>query len=78
MHDMLAARERALTTARMRVETSPLPARPCHYCDRPTKGRARVGIPATVSFVWAAVCVDDRDRAWRSRDTVERLRDDRR
>lgn len=78
MQDMLAARERALTTARMRVETSPLPARPCHYCDRPTKGRARVGIPATESFIWAAVCVDDRDRAWRSRDIVERLRDDRR
>lgn len=78
MQAMIAARERALTTARMRVETSPLPEQACHYCDHPTKGRARVGIPATESFIWTAVCVDDRDRAWRSRDIVDSILNDRR
>lgn len=78
MQDMIAARERAIATAKMREVTAQVPARPCYFCDQPTKGRARVGIPATESFTWTAVCVEDRDRAWRSRDAVDRIRDDRR
>jgi len=77
MQDMIAARDRAIATAHAREATAQVPARACYFCDQPTKARARVGIPATESYTWTAVCIEDRDRAFRSVLAVDRLRDDR-
>lgn len=70
---MTTTRERAIATSKAREATAQVPARPCYFCDEPTKARARVGIAATKSYTYTAVCVDDRDRAWRSRDVVDML-----